>query len=99
MSRSSSILFPTTIPSLAKTSQAVVEFWKWEYMSPPFLAIAKKIMKRKHIYSNVLIIFITTRLFLRHLLTLDMEKVSIRHDLFQAGFLGQGWSVPHIHGA
>jgi hypothetical protein len=28
-----------TIPSLVKTSQAVVEFWKWEYMRPPFLSL------------------------------------------------------------
>jgi hypothetical protein len=30
--------FQQTIPSLVKIFQAVVEFWKWEYMSPPFLS-------------------------------------------------------------
>jgi hypothetical protein len=32
-------------------------------------------MKGKHIYRNLLIIFITTRLFVRHLLTKNMEKI------------------------
>jgi hypothetical protein len=41
-----------TIPTLVKTSQAVVDFWKWEYMTLSFLSLGIPSQKyeKKHIY-------------------------------------------------
>ncbi len=68
----------------------------WVHHSCHQISLAKNI-KRKHTYSNVLIIFIITWPFLRQL-TKDMEKVSFDMVVFERDFWARAWSVPPIHG-
>jgi hypothetical protein len=55
-------------------------------------------MKRKHIYSSILIIFMTTRTFLRHFWPEILKKSSFGMIFFKRNFWARGWSVVGIYG-